>query len=64
VGDAARSESVLPVQAVCGADALDGFDPDAALGVPGGFPFTRGVGRLPTARDAVTGSDKRGRCHR
>jgi methylmalonyl-CoA mutase N-terminal domain/subunit len=43
VGDAARSESGLPVQAVYGADALDGFDPQTALGVPGGFPFTRGV---------------------
>ena len=43
MGDAARSESGLPVQAVYGADALDGFDPAVALGAPGGFPFTRGV---------------------
>jgi len=43
VADAARSESGLPVQALYGADALDGFDPQAALGVPGRFPFTRGV---------------------
>ena len=43
MGDAARSESGLPVQAVYGADALDGFDPAAGLGAPGGFPFTRGV---------------------
>ena len=43
MGDAARTESALPVPAVYGADALDGFNPDAALGVPGGFPFTRGV---------------------
>jgi methylmalonyl-CoA mutase, N-terminal domain len=42
-GDAARSESGLPTQAVYGAAALDGFDPDAALGVPGRYPFTRGV---------------------
>jgi methylmalonyl-CoA mutase N-terminal domain/subunit len=43
VGDAARSESGLPVEAVYGPGALDGFDPDAALGAPGEFPFTRGV---------------------
>jgi methylmalonyl-CoA mutase, N-terminal domain len=43
VGDAARSESGLPVQAVYGPGALDGFDPEAALGAPGEFPFTRGV---------------------
>jgi methylmalonyl-CoA mutase N-terminal domain/subunit len=43
VSDAARSESDLPIQAVYGADALDGFDPEAVLGVPGQFPFTRGV---------------------
>jgi methylmalonyl-CoA mutase N-terminal domain/subunit len=43
VGDAARSESDLPVEAVYGPGALDGFDPEAALGAPGEFPFTRGV---------------------
>jgi len=43
VGEAARSESGLPIQALYGSAALDGFDPDAALGVPGGFPFTLGV---------------------
>jgi methylmalonyl-CoA mutase N-terminal domain/subunit len=43
VGDAARSESGLPVRAVYGPGTLDGFDPEAALGVPGEFPFTRGV---------------------
>ena len=43
VGDAARSESGLPIEPVYGAGALDGFDPDAALGEPGEFPFTRGV---------------------
>jgi len=43
VADAARSESGLAVQPLYGADALDGFDPEAALGVPGRFPFTRGV---------------------
>ena len=43
MADAARSESGLPIQPVYGADALDGFDAEAALGVPGRFPFTRGV---------------------
>jgi methylmalonyl-CoA mutase N-terminal domain/subunit len=43
LGDAARSESGLPIEAVYGADALDGLDPEAALGAPGHFPFTRGV---------------------
>ena len=43
MGDAARSESGLPVQAAYGAEALDGLDPVQALGVPGRFPFTRGV---------------------
>jgi methylmalonyl-CoA mutase N-terminal domain/subunit len=43
VGDAARSESGLPVEPVYTAEALGGFDPDTALGAPGAFPFTRGV---------------------
>jgi methylmalonyl-CoA mutase N-terminal domain/subunit len=43
VNDMARSESGLPVQPVYDATALDGFDPSAALGAPGQFPFTRGV---------------------
>jgi methylmalonyl-CoA mutase, N-terminal domain len=43
VNDVARSESDLPVQPVYDATALDGFDPGAALGAPGQFPFTRGV---------------------
>ena len=41
--DAARSESGLPVRSVYDATALAGFDPAAALGAPGEFPFTRGV---------------------
>jgi methylmalonyl-CoA mutase, N-terminal domain len=41
--DAARSESGLPVEPVYDAAALGGFDPAAALGAPGEFPFTRGV---------------------
>jgi methylmalonyl-CoA mutase, N-terminal domain len=41
--DAARSESGLPIEPVYDAAALAGFDPAAALGAPGEFPFTRGV---------------------
>jgi methylmalonyl-CoA mutase, N-terminal domain len=43
LGDAAHSESGLPLEPVYGPGTLDGFDPEAALGTPGGFPFTRGV---------------------
>ena len=39
----ARSESDLPIQQVYVAADLAGFDPDAALGAPGAYPFTRGV---------------------
>ncbi len=39
----ARSESDLPIQPVYAAPDLDGFDADTKLGVPGGYPFTRGV---------------------
>ncbi|HEX6055408.1 MAG TPA: methylmalonyl-CoA mutase family protein [Intrasporangium sp.] len=39
----ARSESDLPIKAVYGAEALEGFDPEARLGRPGSYPFTRGV---------------------
>ncbi len=39
----ARSESDLPIQQVYAADDLAGFDPQAKLGVPGSYPFTRGV---------------------
>ncbi|MGH3320916.1 MAG: acyl-CoA mutase large subunit family protein [Streptosporangiaceae bacterium] len=37
------SESGLPIDAVYGPEALEGFDPAAALGEPGAFPFTRGI---------------------
>ncbi len=40
---AARTESDLPLQAVYDASSLGGFDPDAQLGAPGRYPFTRGV---------------------
>ena len=37
------SESGLPIEVVYGSDALEGWDPEQQLGVPGGYPFTRGV---------------------
>ena len=43
MGDVARSESACRSRPVYGPGALDGFDPEAALGAPGEFPFTRGV---------------------
>ncbi|HET8716760.1 MAG TPA: methylmalonyl-CoA mutase family protein [Nocardioidaceae bacterium] len=41
--EGATTESGLPFAAVYGPEALDGFDPAAALGNPGEYPFTRGV---------------------
>jgi len=38
-----RTESGLPLEAVYGPDALNDWDPAARLGVPGEYPFTRGV---------------------
>src|SRR6201986_1186429 len=43
MADAARRESGLPVRSVYDAPPPAGFDPAAALGAPGEFPFTRGV---------------------
>ena len=43
MSDAARSESGQPIEMVYGPDAVAGLDLDAALGVPGEYPFTRGV---------------------
>ena len=37
------TESGLPLAAVYGPQALDGWDPQEQLGVPGEFPYTRGV---------------------
>lgn len=37
------TESGLPLAAVYGPQALDGWDPQGKLGVPGEFPYTRGV---------------------
>src|SRR4051812_44014486 len=43
-GDATRrSESGLPIEPVYGPEALEDWDPADKLGVPGGYPFTRGV---------------------
>jgi methylmalonyl-CoA mutase N-terminal domain/subunit len=46
LGDAAHTESGLPLAPVCGPDALAGFSPETGLGAPGQFPFTRGVHEL------------------
>jgi len=40
--DSPQTISGRPVKAVYGPEDLAGFDPDAALGEPGEFPFTRG----------------------
>ncbi|QDY78653.1 acyl-CoA mutase large subunit family protein [Streptomyces qinzhouensis] len=40
---ARESESGLPVEPVYGPEALADWNPAAKLGVPGGYPFTRGV---------------------
>ncbi|MGZ5416650.1 MAG: acyl-CoA mutase large subunit family protein [Nocardioides sp.] len=37
------TESGLPFETLYGPDALEGFDPESKLGVPGEYPFTRGV---------------------
>ncbi|WP_055588885.1 acyl-CoA mutase large subunit family protein [Streptacidiphilus griseoplanus] len=39
----ALSESGLPIEPLYGPEALEGWDPDARLGRPGQYPFTRGV---------------------
>ncbi|MFI7101227.1 methylmalonyl-CoA mutase [Streptomyces sp. NPDC050161] len=38
-----HTESGLPIAPVYGPEALDGWDPQRRIGVPGGYPFTRGV---------------------
>jgi methylmalonyl-CoA mutase N-terminal domain/subunit len=38
-----ETESGRPIEPVYGPEALQGFDPAERLGVPGQFPFTRGV---------------------
>ncbi|MBR7834085.1 methylmalonyl-CoA mutase [Actinospica durhamensis] len=39
----ALNESGLPIEPVYGPEALEGWDPQARLGRPGAYPFTRGV---------------------
>ncbi|CAN5137162.1 methylmalonyl-CoA mutase family protein [soil metagenome] len=39
----ATTESGLPFEPVYGPDAMAGFDPESQLGLPGAYPFTRGV---------------------
>ena len=46
----AETESGLPMQPVYGPDALAGWDPQARLGEPGAYPFTRGI--YPTMYNA------------
>ena len=43
VSDARQSESGFPIEPVYGPDALSSWDAAEQLGVPGQFPFTRGV---------------------
>jgi methylmalonyl-CoA mutase N-terminal domain/subunit len=53
---ASQTESGLPIEPVYDSSSLAGFDPAAALGSPGAFPYTRGLhpnmyaGRLWTMR--------------
>lgn len=42
-GNVRHNESGLPVEPVYGPEALEGWDPERSLGVPGSYPFTRGV---------------------
>jgi methylmalonyl-CoA mutase N-terminal domain/subunit len=43
VSDARQSESGFAIQPTYGPEALDGWDADTELGLPGEYPFTRGV---------------------
>ena len=43
MSEAGTTESGLPFEPVYGPDALADFDPGEKLGVPGEYPFTRGV---------------------
>jgi methylmalonyl-CoA mutase, N-terminal domain len=40
-----QTESGLPFEPLYGPEALEGFDPEAKLGEPGEYPFTRGAYR-------------------
>ncbi|MFE9633779.1 methylmalonyl-CoA mutase [Streptomyces sp. NPDC006463] len=39
----ARTESGIPIEPVYGPGDLTGWDPETELGVPGDFPYTRGI---------------------
>ncbi|MDQ3879651.1 MAG: methylmalonyl-CoA mutase family protein [Chloroflexota bacterium] len=41
--DTRRTSSGIEIRAVYGPEDLNGFDPTARLGVPGSFPYTRGI---------------------
>ena len=41
--DEPTSVSGFPIDAVYGPEHLEGFDPDAQLGAPGQYPYTRGI---------------------
>lgn len=43
MSETGHTESGLPFEPLYGPDALEGFDPATQLGVPGEYPFTRGV---------------------
>ncbi|MCC5949820.1 MAG: methylmalonyl-CoA mutase [Nitriliruptoraceae bacterium] len=43
MSDEVNAVSGFPVDPIYGPGHLEGFDPDAALGVPGEYPFTRGI---------------------
>ena len=43
MSETGTTESGLPFEPVYGPDALAGFDPEEKLGLPGEYPFTRGV---------------------
>src|SRR3954463_3588059 len=54
--DERENDSVIPIKPIYTAGDLDGWDPDAKLGLPGAYPYTRGIrkdmyrGRLWTMR--------------
>jgi methylmalonyl-CoA mutase N-terminal domain/subunit len=56
MSESSKTSSGIPIDPVCGAESLEGFDAAVELGEPGMFPFTRGIqptmyrGRLWTMR--------------
>jgi methylmalonyl-CoA mutase N-terminal domain/subunit len=43
IGGPGLTESGLPLAPLYGPDSQEGFDPEAKLGTPGSYPYTRGV---------------------